>query len=88
MRTTSSPSRTPACEAIVCSAGGPSTARGSSVPLTFSSQYTPTASSRLASGPASTMAIRLATGCRLKARDRSASSAGSVSGSRSSSIRT
>ncbi|MCY1560883.1 hypothetical protein D9M68_980760 [compost metagenome] len=58
---------------------------GSSTPLQFTTAYSNTANSRLAAGPAATMAARERRGWVLKARWRSAASTGA---SRSSSMRT
>ncbi len=86
--TTVSPVNKPARAAALCGAGVPTTALGSNTPTTLRNQYTATASNRLATGPAITIAIRFATGCRLNARGRSAAAIGWHSGSRSSSMRT
>ena len=83
-----SPPDKPARAAGVSAVGGESSARGSITPAIFMPQYTAIASSRLASGPARTIAIRLLTGCRLNARGRSAALIGPWSSSRSSSMRT
>ena len=48
--------------------GAPSKGRSSSVPYMNKPQYTATASTKLAKGPATTMAMRFHTVCRLKLR--------------------
>ncbi|MCY1218990.1 hypothetical protein D9M72_309480 [compost metagenome] len=88
---TRSPSRTPACAAMVPAAGAATTGTGSRMPPAKSAKYSTIASAKLASGPAATITKRLPTGWRLKARGRSAGSIGvsrSGSTSRSSSILT
>jgi hypothetical protein len=58
---------------------------GSSMPIQCADAYSSTASSRLAIGPAATMAVRFHSGARLNAR---CSSFGGTGASRSSSMRT
>ena len=82
---TSSPPRRPAACATEPATGLASSALGSWTPLQFTTEYNSTAKSRLAMGPAATMAARERKGCVLKARCRSASGTGA---SRSSSMRT
>ncbi|MCY1300825.1 hypothetical protein D9M70_504090 [compost metagenome] len=86
---TRSPSRTPACCAMVPAAGAATIGAGSRMPPANSAKYSTIASRKLASGPAATMMKRLPTGWRLNARGRSAGSilaSRSGSNSRSSSI--
>ena len=75
----------PACSAIEPGTGLASTAFAMSTPVQLTTVYNTTASSRLISGPAATMAARAARGWLLKARWRSA---GATGASRSSSILT
>ncbi len=82
---TISPSKSPAAAAGEASGGGASTARCPGMPARYVPVNRSTASTRLASGPAATMAARFHTLCRLKARGRSA---GATSPSRSSTILT
>ena len=69
--TTRSPSRMPATAAGVFGGGAASSARCAGIPATKVPAKSSTASSRLAIGPAATMAILFQTLCRLKARARS-----------------
>ncbi len=82
---TQSPERSPACSATLAGSGALITARGSSVPSHCAAANSSTASSRLAAGPAMTMAARRDSGWRLKAR---CSSSAGTGASRSSSMRT
>ena len=68
---TQSPARRPARSARLPATGGPSSAFGSSMPIQCAAAYSSTASSRLATGPAATMAARCHSGLRLKARSSS-----------------
>ena len=75
----------PARSAKLAATGAPSTAFGSSTPIQCDAAYSSTASSRLASGPAATMAERCRSDLRLKAWPSSLAGTGP---SRSSSMRT
>ena len=81
--TTRSPARRPAAAAAVPDAGSASSARWPGMPAMYVPANSTTASSRLAAGPAATMAMRFHTLWRLNARARSA---GGTSPSRSSAI--
>jgi hypothetical protein len=81
--TTVSPETTWACAAGEPAGGVPSVGLRPGTPCMNSSQYTAIASRKLATGPASTIAKRRHTDCRLKARCRSPAA---TSPSRSSSI--
>ena len=83
-RTVSPPCR-PAFWASEPATGGDSSARGSFTPIQLISEYSSTASTRLATGPAATISARDVSGCVLKAKCRSPSATGA---SRSSSILT
>jgi len=83
MARTVSPACKPAIAATVLAGGFPSTGRASGKPYMKRLAYTSTAKAKLKSGPATTMAKRFHTLCRLNARS---SSVGATAPSRSSSI--
>jgi hypothetical protein len=80
-----SPVRRPARSARLPAIGAPITAFGSSMPIQCAAAYNTTASSRLAAGPAATIAARCGSGLRLKLR---LNWSGATGPSRSSSILT